>query len=59
LSSRVVVGDQLVTIDSNSVQGMLPDGAMIAIQNHRPGNLVVLGISRAGVTRTIPIVLGD
>jgi hypothetical protein len=38
---------------------MLPDGAMIAIQNHRPGNLVVLGVIHAGATRTIPIVLGD
>jgi membrane-associated protease RseP (regulator of RpoE activity) len=58
-SSGLLVGDQLVAIDGASLQGMLPPGAMTAIQNHGPGNLVVLGVVRGGTARTIPIVLSD
>ena len=58
-ASGVLVGDQLVAIDGISPRGMLPPGAMTAIQNHGPGNLVVLGVVRGGTARTIPIVLSD
>jgi len=48
-------GDQLVTIDGASLQGLLPDGAMFLVANHRPGTVVTLGISRGGAMQTIAI----
>jgi S1-C subfamily serine protease len=58
-ASGLVSGDHLVTIDGQSLQGLLPQGASYLIQNHRPGTSVVLGIERAGGTRTITIAVGD
>ena len=52
------VGDQVVTIDDVSLQGLLPDGAMFLVANHRPGTVVTLGISRAGAIQTIKIPVG-
>jgi S1-C subfamily serine protease len=58
-ASGIVAGDQLVAIDGTSVQGMLPDGAMIAIQNHRAGTVVALGIVHGGVPRTVAVTVGE
>jgi RNA polymerase sigma-70 factor (ECF subfamily) len=52
------VGDQVVTIDGASLQGLLPDGAMFLVANHRPGTTVTLGISRGGAVQTITIPVG-
>lgn len=52
------VGDRVVTIDDVSVQGLLPDGAMFLVANHRPGTVVTLGISRDGTVQTIKIPVG-
>lgn len=51
-------GDQVVTIDGVSLEGLLPDGAMFLIANHRPGTIVTLGISRGGAMQTITIPFG-
>ncbi len=51
------VGDRLVTIDGESLQGMLPDGAQLLLMNHRRGTTVTLGISRAGVAQSIKVGL--
>lgn len=51
-------GDQLVTIDGVSLQGVLPAGASILLMNHRAGTTATLGITRAGVAQTIKVVLG-
>ncbi len=52
------VGDQIVTIDDASLQGLLPAGAMFLVANHRPGTVVTLGISRSGAAQTIRIPVG-
>jgi RNA polymerase sigma factor (sigma-70 family) len=48
-------GDQLVAIDGASLQGLLPDGAMFLLANHRPGSTVTLGVSRGGTAQTIKV----
>jgi RNA polymerase sigma-70 factor (ECF subfamily) len=52
-------GDQLVTIDGASLQGVLPSGAMVLVMNHRPGTVATLGILRGGVAQTIRVPLGS
>jgi membrane-associated protease RseP (regulator of RpoE activity) len=51
-------GDQLVTIDGASLQGVLPDGALFLLANHRPGSTVTLGISRGGTAQTLKVTVG-
>lgn len=55
----VMSGDQLVTIDGVSVQGMLLQGVYNVVRDHAPGSTLVLGVQRGGVARTINIVLGE
>jgi RNA polymerase sigma-70 factor (ECF subfamily) len=50
-------GDQLVTIDGTSLQGVLPDGAMRLVLNHRPGSVIVLGIQRGGAAQTVKVTV--
>jgi RNA polymerase sigma-70 factor (ECF subfamily) len=50
-------GDQLVTIDGTSLQGMLPEGAMRLVLNHRPGTTVTLGIQRGGAAQTVKVTV--
>jgi hypothetical protein len=57
-SAGLRAGDQIATIDGVSLQGLLPDGAMFLIANHRPGTVVTLGISRGGAAQTIKIPVG-
>jgi RNA polymerase sigma-70 factor (ECF subfamily) len=52
------VGDTVATIDGASLQGLLPDGVMFLVANHRPGTVVTLGISRGGAMQTIRIPVG-
>jgi S1-C subfamily serine protease len=52
------VGDQVVTIDDVPLQGLLPDGAVFLLVNHRPGTAVTLGISRGGAKQSIKIPVG-
>ncbi|HEY1548141.1 MAG TPA: carboxypeptidase regulatory-like domain-containing protein, partial [Kofleriaceae bacterium] len=58
-ANGIVVGDELITIDGISVQGMLPDGAMTALMNHRPGSVASLGILHGTVGRTVQLTVGD
>jgi hypothetical protein len=51
-------GDQLVTIDGVSLQGVLAEGASVLVSNHRPGTVATLGILRGGVAQTIKLTLG-
>jgi hypothetical protein len=51
-------GDQVVTIDGAPLQGVLPDGAMTLLANHRPGTTITLGVSRGGAMQTIKVVTG-
>jgi RNA polymerase sigma factor (sigma-70 family) len=51
-------GDQLVTIDGISLQGVLPQGAMFLVTNHRAGTVATLGIVRGAVSQTIKISVG-
>jgi S1-C subfamily serine protease len=48
-------GDQLVTIDGASLQGVMPDGAAMLVANHRPGSVATLGILRGGVAQTLKL----
>jgi RNA polymerase sigma factor (sigma-70 family) len=52
------VGDQLVTIDGVSLQGVLPGGAMMLVANHRPGTVATLGILRGGAAQTVKVAVG-
>jgi RNA polymerase sigma factor (sigma-70 family) len=56
-ATGLAAGDHLVTIDGASLQGVLPDGAMVLLMNHRPGSGVRLGIEHDGVVRTIEIAV--
>ena len=51
-------GDQLVTIDGMSLQGVLPAGALFLVMNHRPGTVATLGILRGRAAQTIKIPVG-
>ena len=42
------VGDRVISIDSASVQGLLPGPASALIGNHKPGSTVTIGIDRGG-----------
>jgi hypothetical protein len=57
-TAGVRVGDQLVTIDGASLQGVLPGGVMLLVMNHRPGSVATLGILRGGVAQTLKLTLG-
>jgi hypothetical protein len=50
-------GDQVLTIDGKSLEGVLPAGAMVLIANHHRGTTVTLGISRAGTVQSIKIAM--
>jgi RNA polymerase sigma factor (sigma-70 family) len=52
-ATSLVPGDQLVTIDGMSLQGMLPVGVMTLLMNHKPGSTVVLGLA----TRAVSLVV--
>jgi S1-C subfamily serine protease len=51
-------GDQVVTIDGASLEGVSPDGAMVLVANHQPGTGVTLGVERGGVAQTIKVIVG-
>lgn len=53
------VGDRLVTIDGTPLDGVLPDGAMMLLMNHRAGTTATLGIERGGVAQVIKLVVGS
>ena len=59
-AAGLLVGDHVVAIDGASLQGLLPDGAMFLVMNHRPGTTVTIGIERNGEARTlkIPVAVG-
>jgi len=50
-------GDQVTAIDGATLQGVLPDGAMTLIRNHRAGTTVTVGVQRGGATQTVKIVV--
>jgi protocatechuate 3,4-dioxygenase beta subunit len=52
----LAVGDIVVSVDGQSVAGLLPAGAMMLAWNHRPGATLTLGIERAGAAMSIKIV---
>lgn len=58
-ASGIAPGDHVVTIDGASLQGFLPQGAIILLANHHPGSTVTVGVERGGVTRVIKIVVGS
>lgn len=57
-SAGLRVGDQVVTIDGGSLQGVSPFGAMVLVANHRPNTTATLGILRGGAAQTIKIAVG-
>jgi len=52
----LAVGDIVVSVDGQSVAGLLPAGAMMLAWNHRAGTTLTLGIERAGAPMSIKIV---
>jgi hypothetical protein len=46
-----------VTIDGQSLQGMLPQGAMFMLLNHHHGSTITLGLERGDAVRTVKIVV--
>jgi hypothetical protein len=56
-SAGIAPGDHLVTIDGQSLQGMLPQGAAFVLQNHHVGSTITLGLERGGAVRTAKIIV--
>jgi hypothetical protein len=50
-------GDQLVTVDGVGLQGLLPQGAIFLVSNHRPGTVATLGILRGAAAQTIKVTV--
>ncbi len=50
-------GDHVVTVDGQSLQGMLPAGVMTMLFNHGAGSTVTLGIERDGAVRTAKLTV--
>jgi len=53
------VGDLVTSVDGQSVEGLLPAGAMMLAWNHRPGTTLTVGITRAGSPMSIKIVVAE
>jgi RNA polymerase sigma-70 factor (ECF subfamily) len=51
----LVSGDHVVTVDGQSLQGMLPQGVTFMLLNHHVGSTITLGIERGGAARTAKI----
>jgi protocatechuate 3,4-dioxygenase beta subunit len=49
------VGDHVISIDGATLQGLLPQGAMTLLGNHKPGTTVTVGIDRAGTPTTFKL----
>lgn len=54
-AAGIAPGDHLVTIDGQSLQGMLPQGVQVMLSNHHPGSTITLALERGGVARTAKI----
>jgi RNA polymerase sigma-70 factor (ECF subfamily) len=54
------VGDHVMTIDGVALQGVLSQGAMFLVFNHRAGTTVSIGVDRGGTLAKfdIPVVAG-
>ncbi|CAN5189791.1 hypothetical protein BH11MYX1_BH11MYX1_32250 [soil metagenome] len=53
----IATGDQVVTVDGQSVQGMLPEGVTFMLLNHHAGSTIPLGLERGGAARAAKIVV--
>ena len=49
--------DHIVTVDGQSLQGMLPQGVSFLLLNHHVGSTITLALERAGVLRTAKVVV--
>jgi RNA polymerase sigma factor (sigma-70 family) len=56
-TAGIASGDHVVTIDGQSLQGMLPDGANTLLFNHHAGSTITLGLERGGSVRTAKIAV--
>jgi PDZ domain-containing protein len=56
-TAGVAPGDRIITIDGQSLEGMLPEGALTLLFNHRAGSTITVGLERAGSARTAKIKL--
>jgi hypothetical protein len=56
-AAGVAPGDHVVTVDGQSVQGMLPGGVMTLLFNHHVGSTITLGLERGGSARTAKITV--
>jgi len=56
-AAGIALGDHVVTIEGQSLQGMLPDGANTLLFNHRAGSTITLGLERGGSVRTAKIAV--
>jgi RNA polymerase sigma factor (sigma-70 family) len=56
-AAGVAPGDHVVTIDGQSLQGMLPQGVGFMLLNHHPGSTITLALERGGAARTAKIVV--
>jgi RNA polymerase sigma-70 factor (ECF subfamily) len=54
-AAGIAPGDHIVTVDGQSLQGMLPEGVNIMLFNHHAGSTITLGLERGGSVRTAKI----
>ncbi len=56
MDAGLLVGDELVAVDGFRVP---KDGLAVLMKEHRPGQTVVVTVSRAGRLRTVAVELGE
>lgn len=56
-AAGVVPGDHVVTVDGQSLQGMLPEGVQFMLFDHHSGSTITLELERGGVARTTKVLV--
>ena len=56
-AAGIAPDDHIVTVDGQSLQGLLPQGVSFLLLNHHVGSTITLALERAGVSRTAKLVV--
>lgn len=57
VAAGIAPGDHVVTIDNQSLQGMLPQGVTFMLFDHHAGSTITLALERGGVARIAKIAV--
>jgi membrane-associated protease RseP (regulator of RpoE activity) len=56
-AAGMLVGDQVVAIDDVPTAGLMPQGAMFLLANHKPGSVATVTVERSGESRILKIAI--